>query len=144
MGIGSNRVVSADKAGPSGVHRFSDDVLARPNVGYVILLEGINDISYELTPANTITGAYATLVAQAHAAGIKVYGCTLLPIGNSTKYTVANEATRQAVNAWIRTPGNFDAFIDFEAVVKITITKLRIEIAWTKRLSHPNNAGYEH
>jgi hypothetical protein len=35
MGIGSNRVVSSDAAGPSGVHRFSDDVLARPNVYYL-------------------------------------------------------------------------------------------------------------
>lgn len=143
MGIGSNRVVSADLAGPSGVHRFADDVLARPNVGYVILLEGINDISYEHATATMITDAYTTMVAQAHAAGIKVYGATLLPIGNSTKYTVANEATRQAVNAWIRTPGNFDAVLDFEAVVKDPATNpLRIKAAWTGDYVHPNSAGY--
>lgn len=143
MGIGSNRVVSSDNAGPSGVHRFTDDVLTRPNVGYLILLEGINDISYEHASATTITGAYASIVAQAHAAGIKVYGATLLPIGNSTKYTVANEATRQAVNAWIRTPGNFDAVLDFEAVVKDPATNpLRIKAAWTGDYVHPNAAGY--
>jgi lysophospholipase L1-like esterase len=143
MGIGSNRVVSADLAGPSGVHRFADDVLARPNVGYVILLEGINDISYEHATAATITSAYETLVTQAHAAGIKVYGATLLPIGNSTKYTVANEATRQAVNAWTRTPGNFDAFLDFEAVVKDPATNpLRIKANMTGDYVHPNAAGY--
>jgi lysophospholipase L1-like esterase len=143
MGIGSNRVVSSDNAGPSGVHRFADDVLARPNVGYLILLEGINDISYEHASAATITNAYATIVVQAHAAGIKVYGATLLPIGNSTKYTVANEATRQAVNEWIRTPGNFDAVLDFEAVVKDPATNpLRIKAAWTGDYVHPNAAGY--
>jgi lysophospholipase L1-like esterase len=143
MGIGSNRVVSSDNAGPSGVHRFTDDVLARPNVGYLILLEGINDISYEHASATTITNAYATMIAQAHAAGIKVYGATLLPIGNSTKYTVDNEATRQAVNAWIRTPGNFDAVLDFEAVVKDPATSpLRIKAAWTGDYVHPNAAGY--
>ena len=143
MGIGSNRVVASDLAGPSGVHRFADDVLARPNVGYVILLEGINDISYHQATAATITGAYATIVAQAHAAGIKVYGATLLPIGNSTKYTVANEATRQAVNAWIRTPGNFDAVLDFEAVVKDPATNpLRIKANMTGDYVHPNAAGY--
>ena len=143
MGIGSNRVVSSDNAGPSGVHRFADDVLARPNVGYLILLEGINDISYEHASATTITNAYASIVAQAHAAGIKVYGATLLPIGNSTKYTVANEATRQAVNAWIRTPGNFDAVLDFETVVKDPATNpLRIKAAWTGDYVHPNAAGY--
>jgi lysophospholipase L1-like esterase len=143
MGIGSNRVVASDLAGPSGVHRFANDVLARPNVGYVILLEGINDISYHQVPASTITNAYATLVTQAHATGILVYGATLLPIGNSVKYTVANEATRQAVNTWIRTPGNFDAVFDFEAVVKDPATNpLRIKSAWTIDYVHPNAAGY--
>ncbi|MES1221331.1 MAG: SGNH/GDSL hydrolase family protein [Bacteroidota bacterium] len=143
MGIGSNRLVASDLAGPSGVHRFNDDVLLRPNVKYVILLEGINDISYHQATAASITGAYATLVAQAHAAGIKVYGATLLPIGNSTKYTVANEATRQAVNTWIRTPGNFDAILDFEAVVRDTTkSPLRIKASWTGDYVHPNAAGY--
>jgi len=143
MGIGSNRVVASDLAGPSGVHRFADDVLARPNVGYVILLEGINDISYHQATAATITNAYATMVAQAHTAGIKVYGATLLPIGNSTKYTVANEATRQAVNTWIRTPGNFDAVLDFEAVVKDPATNpLRIKANMTGDYVHPNASGY--
>lgn len=143
MGISSNRVASADAAGPSGIHRFNDDVLARPNVGYLILLEGINDISYEHATAATITGAYATIVSQAHAAGIKVYGATLLPIGNSTKYTAANETTRQAVNTWIRTPGNFDAVLDFEAVVKDPATNpLRIKSTLTADYVHPNAAGY--
>jgi len=143
MGIGSNRVVSADAAGPSGVHRFFDDVLSRPNVGYLLLLEGINDISYEHASASAITGAYASLVAQAHTAGIKVYGATLLPIGNSTKYTAANETTRQAVNAWIRTPGNFDAVLDFEAVVKDTTKNpLRIKANMTVDYVHPNATGY--
>lgn len=143
MGIGSNRVVSSDLAGPSGIHRFADDVLNRPNVAYLIVLEGINDISYEQATAADITGAYASMVAQAHAKGIKVYGATLLPIGNSRKYTVENEATRQAVNAWIRTPGNFDAVLDFEEVVKDPATNpLRIKSEWTGDYVHPNTAGY--
>ena len=143
MGIGSNRIVSSDLAGPSGVHRFVEDVLSRPNVAYLLVLEGINDISYEQATAADITGAYALMVAQAHAKGIKVYGATLLPIGNSRKYTVENEATRQAINAWIRTPGNFDAVLDFEEVVKDPATNpLRIRSDWTVDYVHPNTAGY--
>ena len=46
-----------------------------------------------------------------------MFGATLLPIGNSRKYTAANEATRQAVNTWIRTGGAYDAVFDFEQVV---------------------------
>lgn len=143
MGIGSNRIVSSDLAGPSGIHRFAEDVLSRPNVAYLLILEGINDISYEQATAADITGAYASMVAQAHAKGITVYGATLLPIGNSRKYTVENEATRQAINAWIRTPGNFDAVLDFEEVVKDPATNpLRIRSEWTSDYVHPNTAGY--
>ncbi|MEP6556239.1 MAG: SGNH/GDSL hydrolase family protein, partial [Ferruginibacter sp.] len=143
MGIGSNRIVSSDLAGPSGVHRFAEDVLSRPNVAYLLVLEGINDISYEHASAADITAAYASMVAQAHAKGIKVYGATLLPIGNSRKYTVENEATRQAINIWIRTPGNFDAVLDFEEVVKDPATNpLRIRSEWTGDYVHPNTAGY--
>lgn len=143
MGIGSNRVVSSDLAGPSGVHRFADDVLARPKVGYVVLLEGINDISLDNATATDITTAYATLIGQAHAAGLKIYGATLLPIGKSNKYTVDNEAKRQAVNEWIRTSGNFDAVLDFEAVVKDPATNpLSIRSDMTADYVHPNAVGY--
>jgi lysophospholipase L1-like esterase len=143
MGIGSNRLASADLAGPSGVHRFADDVLARTNVGYVIVMEGINDISYEHAAASTITDADAQLISQAHAAGLTIYGATLLPIGNSTKYTVANEATRQAVNSWIRTSGLFDGVLDFEAVVVDPATNPpRIRSHLTCDFVHPNAAGY--
>ena len=33
-------------------------------------------------------------------------------------YHAAGETTRQAVNAWIRTSGEFDGVIDFESVMK--------------------------
>lgn len=143
MGIGSNRLVSADAAGPTTVKRFADDVLSRPNVGYVVLMQGINDISYEHASAATITAAYASLIAQAHTAGMKIYGATLLPIGSSIKYSTTNEATRQAVNTWIRTPGNFDAVLDFEAVVKDpTANPARIKSSLTCDYVHPNASGY--
>jgi lysophospholipase L1-like esterase len=143
MGIASNRLVASDAAGPSGLHRFATDVLQRPNVKYVVLLEGINDISYEHVDATTITDAYAAIVARAHAAGIKVYGATLLPIGGSAKYSPANEATRQAVNAWARAPGHFDRVLDFDAIVREPRSEPpRIEPSLTCDAIHPNAAGY--
>ena len=72
MGIGSNRLVASDRAGPSGVKRFSDDVLARPNVSHVIVLEGVNDISYEHAPPEQLIVAYQSLIARARARNIKV------------------------------------------------------------------------
>ena len=47
MGIGSNRLEASSQAGPPGVTRLDADVLARANVKDLIVLEGINDISYE-------------------------------------------------------------------------------------------------
>ena len=118
MGIGSNRLVASDRAGPSGVRRFGDDVLARPNVSHAIVLEGINDISYEHARPEQLIAAYQDLIARGRGKNIKVYGATLLPIQKSVKDTTQNEAARQAVNDWIRNSGAFDAVIDFESVVR--------------------------
>jgi lysophospholipase L1-like esterase len=142
MGIGSNRVVASDKAGPAGVKRFADDVLARPNVSHVIVLEGINDISYEQAPAGQLIAAYQDLIARAHARGIRIYGATLLPIQKSVKDTAQNEATRQAVNEWIRRSGAFDAVIDFEKVVQDPVNPLIIRADLTSDFVHPNTEGY--
>lgn len=142
MGIGSNRLAASDKAGPAGVKRFADDVLARPNVSHVIVLEGINDISYEHVPAQVLIDAYQDLIARAHAKGIKIYGATLLPIQKSVKDTPENEATRQAVNEWIRGSGAFDAVIDFEKVVRDPANPLAIRADLTTDHVHPNSAGY--
>ncbi len=142
MGIGSNRFVSADAAGPAGSKRFDDDVLARPNVTHLIILEGINDISYEHAPADQLIGAYKDVIAKAHARGIKVFGATLLPIQNSRKDTPENEATRQAVNKWIREGGAFDAVLDFEKAVQDPANPLRIRKDLTTDYVHPNSAGY--
>jgi lysophospholipase L1-like esterase len=143
MGIGSNRVVASDQAGPAGVKRFADDVLARPNVSHVIVLEGINDISYEHATATQLTDAYRDLITRAHAKDIKVFGATLLPIQKSVKDTPQNEATRQAVNQWIRTSRAFDAVIDFEKVVQDPANPLSIRDDLTGDHVHPNTAGYK-
>lgn len=142
MGIGSNRLVSADAAGPAGLKRLEDDVLSRPNVSHLILLEGINDISYEQAPAEELIAAYGQVIDKAHAKGIEVIGATLLPIQNSRKDTPANEATRQAVNKWIREAGRFDAVLDFEKVVQDPQNPLSIRSDLTRDYVHPNTQGY--
>jgi lysophospholipase L1-like esterase len=107
------------------------DVLAQSNNRTIILLEGINDIGMlargkNATPAQhadlvaRMISAYQQIVWRAHAHGIEVIGGTLTPFVGSDYYipTPANEADRQAVNAWIRTPGHFDAVIDFDAITR--------------------------
>jgi lysophospholipase L1-like esterase len=142
MGIGSNRLVASDKAGPSCLKRFADDVLARPNVSHVVILAGINDISYESASPQQLIGAYRELISQAHAFGIKACAATLLPIQKSVKDTPPNESTRRAVNDWIRTSGAFDAVIDFEKVVQDPANPGAIRADLTADFVHPNSEGY--
>jgi lysophospholipase L1-like esterase len=114
-----------------------------PSVKWVIVLEGINDISYEHATAAQITGAYQTAIAQAHAAGVLVAGVPILPIRHSTKDVGTNEATREAVNTWIRTSGAFDRVIDFEPVMADPADPLSIKSSLTCDHVHPNAAGYK-
>jgi lysophospholipase L1-like esterase len=142
MGIGSNRLVSADSAGPAGVKRLDDDALARPNVSHLIILEGVNDISYEHASADQLIAAYKEIIARAHARSIKVYGATILPIQNSRKDTPENLATRDQVNEWIRTSGTFDAVLDFDRVVRDPANLQRMQRDLTSDFVHPNTQGY--
>jgi lysophospholipase L1-like esterase len=142
MGIGSNRFVSADRAGPTSIERLDEDVLARPNVTHLIVMEGINDISYEHVSPDTLIAAYKAAIARAHAKGIKVILATLLPIQNSVKDTPENVATQQIVNRWIRAGEGFDGVIDFEKVVQDPQNPLRIRADLTGDYVHPNTRGY--
>ena len=54
------------------------------------------------------------------------------------------EASRQAVNAWIRTSGAFDGVIDFDAVVRDPADPLRLNPAYDSGDHlHPDDAGYQ-
>jgi lysophospholipase L1-like esterase len=51
---------------------------------------------------------------------LNVIGATITPYTGSEYYHPGplSEADRQAVNAWIRAPGHFDAVVDFDSVVR--------------------------
>jgi hypothetical protein len=54
--IGGNAILH-NIIGPHGLARFDRDVLALPNVTYVVLLEGINDIGFTSLPGNPASGS---------------------------------------------------------------------------------------
>jgi lysophospholipase L1-like esterase len=89
-GIGGNRVL-LDQLGPNALARFDRDVLARPGVSFLILLEGVNDLGMltrdgEVSTARhqalvqELIGAYQQIVERAHARGVVVIGGTLNPM----------------------------------------------------------------
>jgi lysophospholipase L1-like esterase len=116
QGIGGNAVASGG-LGPTLIDRFTRDVLGQSGVRWIIVLEGVNDIGSNNAPASTITAAFDSLIALAHARNLLIYGATITPFGGNSYYSAARESVRQEVNSYIRTPGNFDAYIDMDAAV---------------------------
>jgi lysophospholipase L1-like esterase len=150
LGISGNRVLR-DAAGTNALARFDRDVLSRPGVRWMTLLEGINDITFSAIPGMPSTEAvtaedliwgYRQIIARAHMHGIKVAGATIMPVEGVNTYTVSGEAVRQAVNQWIRTSGAFDATIDFDALVRDAADpqRLRAEFDSGDHV-HPNDRG---
>ena len=82
------------------------------------------------------------MVAKAHLHGIKVMGATITATEGLWLYTPQSEATRQAVNNWIRQSGTFDAVVDFDAATRDPDrpTRLRAEFDSGDYI-HPNDAG---
>jgi len=130
QGIGGNHLLT-DGLGPNVLARLDRDVLGPAGGRWVIVFEGVNDLGGlardgEVSPAEhaaltqRVLAAYQQIIVRAHAHGLRVFGATITPYVGSAYYHPGplSEADRQAVNAWIRTPGNFDAVIDFDAVVR--------------------------
>ena len=154
-GIGGNRLL-LDGLGPNALARFDHDVIAQAGARYMIVLEGINDIGtasreHEIPPAeheilvHRMTAAYEQMVERAHAHRIKVFGATILPFVGSDYYHpgAAAEGDRQAVNRWIRTPGHFDAVIDFDKVTRDPARPDRLLPGYDSGDHlHPSPAGY--
>ncbi|MFJ9559064.1 SGNH/GDSL hydrolase family protein [Streptomyces fuscichromogenes] len=119
-GISGNRLLLDSTGGPGALERLDADGLDRSGVRTLVLLEGINDIKGipEATDPADFVRAYRAVVARAHRRGIRVVGATLTPYAGYSGYTEAREAVRQRVNRLIRTGHLFDAYVDFDAVVR--------------------------
>ncbi|GGA03490.1 SGNH/GDSL hydrolase family protein [Dyella caseinilytica] len=152
-GIGGNRVLH-DNFGPSALSRFDRDALDKPGVHWIVLLEGINDIggsgyaiaAKDKVSAQQIIDGMKTLIARAHARHIKIYGATLTPYGgnNWPYHSLVGEQEREAVNAWIRSPGAFDGVVDFDKAVRDPAHPLQMLAAYDSGDHlHPNSAGYQ-
>ena len=154
QGISGNRTLH-DLIGPNALARFDRDVGATAGAKWVILLEGINNIGIpgafglpaEQVSASDIINGHRQLIARAKERGLKIYGATLTPFEGTVfpgYFTAAGEAKRQAVNAWIRGSGEFDAVIDFDRVIRDPAFPSRMLPAYDSGDHlHPNDAGYQ-
>jgi lysophospholipase L1-like esterase len=142
-GISGGRVLK-NHMGANALARFDRDVLGQPGITSVVLLMGINDISWPgstlephepATQADALIAGYRQLIARARARGVRIVGATLTPFEGALTmpgspianyYSPAKDAMRQRINGWIRGSGEFDAVLDFDAVVRDPQNPLRI------------------
>ncbi|MGW7413824.1 SGNH/GDSL hydrolase family protein [Streptomyces sp. NPDC054863] len=154
-GIGGNLLLhDSSWFGDSAWSRFERDVLDKPGVGTVVLLEGLNDIgfseadltTYKPNPAVSVQeliDAQRTLVRRAHQRGIKVVGATLLPMKGAEYYNATSAAKIRKLNHWIRTSGEFDAVADFNRALAAPGDPEQLHPAYDSGdHKHPNDAGY--
>ncbi|RWX70665.1 SGNH/GDSL hydrolase family protein [Mesorhizobium sp. M2A.F.Ca.ET.039.01.1.1] len=131
-GIAGARLLNT-RMGENAMARFSRDVLSVPNIKTVVVLIGINDISWPgqafgpndpfLTKEQLVAG-YRQLIAIAHAHNIRIVAGTLTPFEAALQgsplegyYSKKRDELRQEINAWIRTCGEFDAVVDLDKLV---------------------------
>jgi len=148
LGIGGNCVTKGG-LGPTALNRFDRDALSQKGTKWLVILEGINDIGGIKNPedapakAQELIEAYKVMIDKAHAKGIKVYGCTILPFAKSFYDAPHKQEARDIVNAWIRNSKAFDAVIDFDkAMVSEEGSKTILSNMHDGDFLHPNEAGY--
>jgi lysophospholipase L1-like esterase len=159
-GIGGNRVAGPAEyspqvpfaGGPSALDRLDRDVFSVSGLSAIVWLEGINDLSAGTSPDAVIAGMREVVRRVRLRIDPKIIGATITSsLGSAGAGGSADiDARRQAVNAFIRTSGIFDAVADFDAATRDPATgSLRAEFQPNSTIGgagdrlHPNRAGYQ-
>lgn len=132
-GISGNRLLT-DGMGDSALDRLKKEIFQYSGVKTLIVLVGINDISWpgtafapkqQIPSFEALTQGYKRVVDEAHRQGIQVIGATLLPFSGALPntpldnyYQPNKDELRQRINHWIRTSHTFDGVLDLEQGLK--------------------------
>jgi lysophospholipase L1-like esterase len=156
-GISGARLLG-DRMGVNALARFDRDVLSQPRVKSVIVMLGINDISWPGTSfdpqgkrpsSEALIFGYRQLITRAHAHGLRIVGATLTPFEGALTgtpldnyYHPDKDKLRRKINTWIRTSGEFDAVIDFDSLTRDPLhpARFRSEFDSGDHL-HPGDRG---
>lgn len=156
-GISGGRLLR-DGMGESVLARLQRDALDQPGVASVIVLIGINDISWPGTAfarqqarptLAELQDGYRALAEQAHRRGLRILGSTLPPFAGALPgtplddyYQPGKEALRHQLNTWLRTRSPFDAVIDLDAALRDPTEPSRMAAAYDSGDHlHPGDAG---
>ena len=141
---GGNSLLAGGGAVDGTLARFDRDVLSQTGATHVLVLQGLVDIWGPAGGAYSVQQVIAGLrqvIARSRDHGLKVIGATITPFGSSGQGNATGEEKRQAINAWIRTSGEFDGVVDFAKAVEDQAKPSQ----YLKELSldgaHPNELG---
>lgn len=132
-GISGNRLLT-NGMGDSALERLKSEVFQYSGVKTLIVLVGINDISWpgtafapkqQIPSFEALTQGYKRVVDEAHEQGIQVIGATLLPFSGALPntpldnyYQPNKDELRQRINHWMRTSHTFDGVLDLDQGLK--------------------------
>ncbi|MFW6763191.1 SGNH/GDSL hydrolase family protein [Acinetobacter pittii] len=156
-GISGNRLLT-DGMGDSALKRLNSEVFQYSGVKTLIVLVGINDISWpstafapkqQIPSFETLTEGYKRVVDEAHRQGIQVIGATLLPFSGALPntpldnyYQPNKDELRQRINHWMRTSKTFDGVLDLEQGLKDSKHSDRLNPIYDSGDHlHPNDRG---
>ncbi|WP_445406339.1 SGNH/GDSL hydrolase family protein [Acinetobacter seifertii] len=159
-GISGNRLLT-DGMGDSVLKRLNSEVFQYSGVKTLIVLIGINDISWpgtafaskqQIASFEALTEGYKRVVREAHKQGIHVIGATLLPFSGALPntpldnyYQPNKDQLRQRINQWIRTSHTFDGVLDLDNGLKDPKHPDRLNPIYDSGDHlHPNDRGNHH
>jgi lysophospholipase L1-like esterase len=124
LGLSGNAVshdgdeVAFPEIGIAGVNRIETDVFPQPGVRTVIVALGINDIFRNGDPPEAIIAGLRQTAASLRQRGFRVLLATLGPVTGAPNWNDAREATRQAVNAYVRSTRDADGVVDADLALR--------------------------
>ncbi|MDR2249698.1 SGNH/GDSL hydrolase family protein [Acinetobacter sp.] len=159
-GISGNRLLT-DGMGDSVIKRLNSEVFQYSGVKTLIVLVGINDISWpgtafaskqQIPSFEALTQGYQRIVNEAHKQGIQVVGATLLPFAGALPntpldnyYQPNKDQLRQRINQWMRTSHTFDGVLDLDQGLKDPKHSERLNPIYDSGDHlHPNDRGNQH
>lgn len=131
--------------GPNALARLDEDVYAQTGVRTVITHLGVNDIWMSNDSPEAIITTLRQINQQLQARGLTSIVGTIAPYegnGGPGVWTPEKDATRNAVNAYLRGSDEFDGVIDFDAVLRDPARPSQLLPAYDSgdRI-HPNAVG---
>ncbi|WBQ06438.1 SGNH/GDSL hydrolase family protein [Kribbella sp. CA-293567] len=136
-----------EQLGLNALARLNEDVYPQTGVRTVITHLGVNDIWMNGASAAEIIAALKQINSQLRQKDLKSIGATITPYGGFTTpggWTAEKEATRVAVNTWLRTQRDFDGVIDFDKALRDPAAPEKLLPAYDGGDHiHMSDAGYQ-